>query len=249
MALINCSNITNTCTFSSISPSHPRYHFPSESSGYVTALQTIVATTCVLSILGASLIIYSYLAYPEIRTRARHMLLHLSIADLFVAVPNLIGVLVHYHSAARQGHESSRDVTHHDSTFCIVQAAFTVFGGEASIFWTVAVAVYMYVLIVLRRPGLGLKVVIASCVVCYLLPLVLTLALGLNGNLGYEVGATPGFCAIKGSKHSHNTTNVEVEVYPIIIGYDVWLYLSFIILPILYIAIRCHVKVKVCSSQ
>ncbi len=240
--------MANHCNHTNSSPTdNPTYHFPTESADYLLTIQATVATTCILSIFGAGLIVFSYLAYPNVRTRARHMLLHLSIADLFIAVPNLVGVLVAYHHTARKGHEDPNDLTADSSlsNFCVAQAAFSVLGAEMSIFWTVAVAVYMYVIIVLRRPGLGLKVLIGSCVICYGVPLCLTLALALSGHLGYEVGATPGFCAIKGSVSKHGSNSSTIEVYPIVIGYDLWLYISFILLPILYVSIHCHVKVKV----
>lgn len=32
---------------------------------------------------------------------------------------------------------------------------------------------------------------------------------------------------------------------PQIVGYEVWLYLTFVVLPVLYIWIRCYIRVKV----
>ena len=44
-----------------------------------------------------------------------------------------------------------------------------------------------------------------------------------------------------------NSTTGELEhvFYPIVVGYEAWNYLAFLLLPILYICIRCKVKIKV----
>ena len=216
--------------------------FPTESGEYVTTLQVIVATTCVLSILGSSLIIVTYLAFPDIRTKARELLVFLSIADFVVAMSNLIGLFSFFEKL-------TIDYTHGNLTksmkltkdLCTAQAAFEVFGTESSIFWTLAIAVYIFIVAVLHKPSVAKKSVFLFHVICWGVPLILTLWLGIDGFLGYEVGATPGFCAITGTV-VYNSTK-EVLKYPIILGYELWLYVSFIVLPVLYVTIICRIKV------
>ena len=181
----------------------------------------VVATTNALSIIGAGMIIVTYLAFPDIRTRARQLLVNLSIADFIAALATFLGATVYYDKLVETGHESKTDLNSETHDWCVVQAAFTVYGTESSILWTIAVALYMYVIIVLRRPKLGTKVLVGSYILCYGIPLILTLSLALTGYLGYEVGATPGFCAIKGSV-GHNPNSTDTQVWPIIIGYELW---------------------------
>lgn len=215
---------------------------PTETHAYHVALRVVVGTTCTLSIIGAGLIILTYLFFTDIRTLARQLLVMLSIADLIIAVANLTGVLTSS-PYSHQDHTAT-DLSEESHRWCTVQAAFAVFGAESSTLWTIAVAIYMFIIIVLRKPRAARKIIPFFYLVCWGVPLVLTIWLGVDGFLGYEVGATPGFCAIRGTKPISNTTSKTV-VYPIIIGYDMWIYTAFIVLPILYTAIKCHVRVKV----
>ena len=218
--------------------------FPTESEEYLTALRTLVTVTCIASILGSGAIILTFLCFPDIRTLARQLLVNLSVADFVVALANLVGLLAFYdkflHGNVSTGYRRA----------CLAQAVFAVYGTQSSILWTIAIAMYMFAIIVLRKPSLGKKIAVVSYVVCWGIPLILTVWLAIDGFLGYEIGATPGFCAIKGSKgDTGNPNESRVAVYPIVVGYEMWLYIAFIVLPILYIAIRCHVKVKVSFSK
>ena len=54
-------------------------------------------------------------------------------------------------------------------------------------------------------------------------------------------------CGIRGSAHPNENGTTE-EVFPIIVGYEVWNYLAFILLPVLYVVIRCKLKRTVSVS-
>ena len=59
-------------------------------------VRLIVGVTCFLSIVGAILIILSYVCFKNLRTRAREVLFHLSLMDLGVAAANFIGDIVYF---------------------------------------------------------------------------------------------------------------------------------------------------------
>ena len=219
--------------------------YPSDSEGYLIVLQIAVAVSCILSIIGSSLIILTYFCFKDLRTLARHILVCLSIADFIVATANLIGLLFYYQrfvTVTSPSYNSSDDYI--PKHWCEVQAAFTVYGTESSILWTIAVSLYMFVLIVLQKRHWGKNLLLFFHIVCWGVPFVLTLWLGVDGFLGFEHSATPGFCAIKGTVEvpGSNGTETYQASYPIIIGYEIWLYVAFLLLPIFCVISSCHVK-------
>ena len=56
--------------------------------------EALTLLSCSLSIIGASTIILSYVAWKEIRSPARRLLVFLSIADLLYATSNAVGLSV-----------------------------------------------------------------------------------------------------------------------------------------------------------
>ena len=59
---------------------------------------------------------------------------------------------------------------------------------------------------------------------------------------------TTGWCYIKWVNGSREgPMGMRRNVIPPVFGYELWLYLTFIVLPLLYIWIRCYIRVKVCS--
>lgn len=95
--------------------------------------QVLVVCSCALSFAGSSLVILTYLAWPDLRTAPRRLLVYLSVADWLSAVSYAFGVL---------------RVSRSDSADCIAQGAVSSFANSSSFFWTVAIAVYLYVFIV-----------------------------------------------------------------------------------------------------
>lgn len=102
--------------------------------------QVIVLLSCALSFLGSALIIFTHIRWPELRSRPRQLLLFLSVADLLSAASYFYGVL--------------RDFQ--DSTWdCVAQGALSTFSNTSSFFWTMAVAVYLYITIVHSQQSLA----------------------------------------------------------------------------------------------
>lgn len=95
--------------------------------------QVVVLCSCALSFVGASLIIFTYFAWPDLRTIPRMLLLFLSVADWLSAVSYGYGVWRMFRS---------------DSLDCVIQGAVSTFANSSSFFWTMAIAVYLYVYIV-----------------------------------------------------------------------------------------------------
>ena len=124
---------------------------------------------------------------------------------------------------------------------CLVQGGFAVFGTDSSILWTMSMALYMFVVVVLKRPEFGERLYLAGhYIICWGLPAIITIVFGFVGWLGFEPETTPGWCDIKTTQNDND--NDTYTVAPVAIRYSLFLYTSFILLPPMFVAIRCSLS-------
>lgn len=197
-----------------------------DSSGYMDVLKSCISIFCVLSIAGSLLIIVAYLAFKETRTTARQLLMNLSIADLITALANLIGLLTNF--------GRFRDISSNDSVsvYCVVQAFIAQFGADSSILWTIVIALYMLFAIVLRQQNIADKLLPVFYICSWGIPAVILIWFAVVGYLGFEPNTTPGWCSIKSEPS-----------YAVVVGYTVFVYIAFLILPVISITISCYLKI------
>ena len=161
------------------------------------ALRVTVGVTCFLSMLGATVIILSYFLIRDIQTKSRQILVHLSFADFGVACSNFIGVAVYfdqyirhcpttYSSTTTNTNQRGREYGYLNSTnsglscstlkgLCTTQAFFAGFSTLASVLWTLFLAVYIYCLVVHSSKRVHHKVLYLAYVLCWGLPLFISL--------------------------------------------------------------------------
>ena len=154
-------------------------------------LRAVVATVSALSMVGAVLIVLSYVCISSIRTRSREILVHLSLADFGVACANFVGVVVDFDRYIRTCEVDERSWCNDVHHLCTAQAFFAGFSTIASILWTLALSVYIYLLVVHEPRKLHTKAVYVCYVLCWGLPLLISLWLVLTG----------------GHTHTHTHTN------------------------------------------
>ena len=206
------------------------------------SVQVVVGITCVLSMFGAVLIILSYLLIKEIRTKAREILVHLSFMDFMVATANFVGVVVNFDQYLLDTHhvQYSERTYNIVNTLCVTQASFALYGTESSILWTIAIAVYIYFRVMFDQKPVARRAVYAFYVICYGLPLIMTLWYSLDGKLGYSRYGGSGWCSfvLKRSK----------RVYPMtaLLGSDMWLYLTIILVPVIFVSLYFYLRFEVC---
>ena len=201
------------------------------------ALRSVMAVACLLSILGGGLIAASYVAFKGARSHTREILLHLSLADVGVALANLVGVLVYFDRWLRE----PSSVHSAADALCRAQAFFAVYFTYASVLWTISLAVYLYFLIVHHGTALALRSLRLSYLLCYGLPLLLALWLVLTGRAGYSPYDSSGWCAIV----EKDPWTGEEDVFVTVIGYDLWIYLAIVIIGAIYIAVHLYVRQQV----
>lgn len=222
---------------------------------------------CSLSIFGAALIIVSYACFKELRSRGRQILTHISIMDLGVALSNLVGSAVYFDQY--YSYQPMSNCTFHPSPvyppspkypvftpdqlvlcprslaikdLCILQASFALYFTLGSIFWSSCLSVYLYFRIVYTASNFAKYAFRFSCILSYAAPLLLTVWLLLTGRLGYSPFESAGWCSIILFDPSSNRRDIFASVF----GYNLWIFVTFILVPLLSLAVHIHVK-KVCE--
>ena len=168
------------------------------------AIRIVVGVTCSLSMLGALLIILSYICIKDIRTKARQVLVHLSVADFGVACANFIGVCVYFDQYIRHCPFESKTsngsffetnsnvdtVTNGVNTWtscevllqlCKTQAFMAAYSTLASVLWTLCLAVYIYCLVFHTNKKVHLRVIYVAYIFCWGMPLFVSLWLVITG--------------------------------------------------------------------
>ena len=212
-------------------------------------MRAVVGVSCSLSILGSLLIIISYILFKTRRTRAREILLHISFMDLGVALANLIGLSVYfdgYYVGKFNATSGQWEVSASINGLCKTQAFVAEYCTLASILWTIALAGFLYFLIVYHMTRRAIYFLKFSYLVCYALPLLVSLWLLFTGKLGYSPFDSSGWCSIVGKKVVDNEVTVkETYTFSTMIGFDMWVVLAIVTIPVFYLAIRCHLASQV----
>uniref|UniRef100_A0A8C0VDC8 G protein-coupled receptor 157 n=1 Tax=Cyanistes caeruleus TaxID=156563 RepID=A0A8C0VDC8_CYACU len=184
-----------------------------------------VLVSCCLSCAGSVLLLCSQARWPELRTRPRQLLLQLSLADLLSALSYFYGVL-------RDFERSSWD--------CVLQGALSTFANTSSFFWTMAIALYLYLSIVRGSPA-GEALLWCFHAVSWGVPLAITVAAVALKKIGYDASnVSVGWCWVD--------LDAEDRLLWMLLTGKVWEILAYVTLPVLYILIRKHINraVSIC---
>ncbi|XP_008830158.1 G-protein coupled receptor 157 [Nannospalax galili] len=194
-------------------PAPPTTLLPSE--------RAVVLLSCALSALGSGLLVATHALWPDLRSPARRLLLFLSLADLLSASSYFYGVL-------RDFAGSSWD--------CVLQGALSTFANTSSFFWTVAIALYLYLSIVRSTRGPGSdRLLWVFHVVSWGVPLVITVAAVALKKIGYDASdVSVGWCWIDLEAKDH-------VLWMLLTG-KLWEMLAYILLPLLYLLVRKHIN-------
>ncbi|CAL1606037.1 unnamed protein product [Knipowitschia caucasica] len=183
--------------------------------------QVVVLCSCALSFLGSSLIIITYMTWSDLRTTPRRLLVWLSVSDWLSAVSYAYGVGKVFHS---------------DSVDCVVQGAISTFANTSSFFWTVAIAVYLYMFIVRSNKRGADSLVWVFHLVSWGVPLAITVAALCLDKIGYDASeVSVGWCWVKIHASDH-------VLWMLLTG-KIWEFLAYVTLPVLYILIKRHIHI------
>lgn len=206
--------------------------------------RAIVGVSCSLSIIGSLLIILSYFLQKK-KTRAREILFHISLMDFGVGLANLIGLSIYFDQYYRYSNDGTYIYTtlSYINGLCKTQAFFAMFCSLASVFWTTALAVYLYIVILHHnKPEYAVYFVRFNYFFCYVPTFGVTLWACLTGKLGYSPYDSAGWCSLI----TINPLNIaKRDVFTTIFGYDLWMYLAGFLIIVIYVAIKSFLSHQV----
>ena len=212
------------------------------------SVRAISGLSSALSILGSALIILSYLCFRSLRTRARLILVHLALTDMGVGIANLVGIIVNFDQYFPHG-DLPANVAQQPNlsivNLCKTQASVAEYCTLSSVLWTSCLAVYMYLLIVNKNSKQTKMFLWFSYVFCYGMPLLVTVWMLCTERLGYSPYNSSGWCSTVLVKPYYGGSKAGIDVMAAIIGYDMWIILTIVLIAVLYISVFSHVRLQV----
>lgn len=216
-------------------------------------VRAVVGVTCSLSIIGSLLIILSYVCFKDLRTRARYILVHLSLTDLILAVSNLVGIIGNFDQhSIDSNNNASRPTEYHDTLYCRIQGLFTLYSTLSSILWTILLALFVFILVTAGNPKRITKFLMLFCyLLCYGLPLLPSLWAFFREKVGYAPLQSSGWCALKSLRIFHLSADASIcysvldDVYANFFAYNLWILMAFCVIVLAYLSVHCHITNKV----
>lgn len=176
------------------------YHDVSSGTGVTTILSSF------FSIVGSLLIIITFVAYKEVRTVGRAILVFLAIADFFTGVGYIFGtaVFLHYRSKVDSYSETPNGSY---IPLCEIQSFITTVFPISSFIWTTNLAVYFFITIVLRKIWAAKKLMIVFHITSWGIPLLICIPAAAAGILGPATSrSSVSWCWIKFNQELNNST-------------------------------------------
>lgn len=206
--------------------------------------------SCTLSILGSLLIVYTHLRWKDMRTGSRSIITYLAIADFATAAGYIIGSASYIYYF---GEKENTQPCNMYNTICQIQSFVTTTSSLCSFAWTSILAAYLYMVVVKNKIRLANRLMPFYHVAAWFLPLIITMPLLIKDKLGYTPYAASNWCFIKESLPHNNwyyvcgRLNYEM-VYLVLIGGKAWEILTYLIVIVLYAAIKWHIYKEVSMS-
>ena len=222
---------------------------PSNSSEYcvdgvphkvMPSIRAVVGITCILSMVGAFLIILSYILIKDIRTKAREILVNLSVMDFMAATANFIGVLVNFDPYLNNPIQNSTSPYTYRvmNDLCRSQAFFAMYGTISSVLWTICIAVYVFLRIMLEGKNIAKRAVYVFYCICYGVPLIVAMWFMFTGKLGYAPFGGSGWCSVI----LYNSTTRERYSLRVIFANDLWIYLTIVLVPLIFVTLKFYLR-------
>ena len=197
-----------------------------------TSLRAVVGVTCGLSMVGSVLIILSYVLIRDIRTRAREILVNLSLMDFVAASANFAGVLINFK------HFTGDAVSSHKH-YCLTQASFAMYATISSVLWTICIAVYLFIRIMIDNKKIVNRTVNIFYIIAYGLPLIMTVWFLKTGKLGSDPYGGSGWCSLLVDHNGHRLP------FNAVFGNDIWIYMTIFLVPVILLSLHFYFKNEV----
>lgn len=194
----------------------------SQLSAKITTTNEILAIfTACLSICGTVFIVISYFAWKDIQSTSRRILVYISVADFFTAVGTIMGKWSH------------------DSLVCTVQSTIGTLAVLCTFFWTVFMAVYIYVSMT-KKPCLADKLMVLFHVLGWGAPAIIVLVADVTKKLGNnEYVDSSGWCWVNAKM------KFKQQILWMILAGKGWEIAAYVIITVFYALVRQNIKKKV----
>ena len=204
-------------------------------------VRVLVMMISFLTMAGSIIVVLSYICIKSLRSQARQIVLNLSVMDFIIGLANFSGAAVNfdkYYLIHGYGNVS-RSIDY----LCKLQAFVALFSTFSSVFWTMSLAVYMYLIVFhfFQRSTLTTLYLPFCYLVCYGLPIALTMWLFFTDRLGNAPYNSSGWCGII----LVSPTDNSVDIFAAVFGYDIWIYLAFILCAVIYSVMFLRINVEV----
>ena len=162
-------------------------HSPEQIYSNETINSILLELSTSLSMVGCLLIIITYFLYKDIRTPSRHIIFCISIADFVAALVNFLVKFADF-----PGTTVANDI-------CVLRSFVGSIATLWSFFWTIALAIFLNILIVQKDPGLADMLIHKFFhPICWLVPVFINLIALLLEKLGNSFDfVASGWCWIK----------------------------------------------------
>lgn len=127
----------------------------------------LTGISCIASIFGCVVIFSTFFRFPEYRSNSRKLLLYLTIADIFTAAGNLVGIVRYY--IVFTVHGSVVSDCNNQSILCRAQSYVTTVSNLSSFFWMCVISFY-FIVAVVKTTETAERIMVASHVICWGLP-------------------------------------------------------------------------------
>lgn len=192
----------------------------------------LASITTFLSFFGTLFIIISFYVWKDIQTTSRRILLYISMADFLTSVATIIALS----SSWIWGRETE--------AACTVQSVLGTLSVLASFFWTVSMALYLYITICWKNADLAKKLMPLFHGCGWGIPVImvsLACALKKLGDNGDKV--TSGWCWIKDS------LNWKDQVLWMLLAGKLWEIIAYFVIAVLYALIKRSMKKEICQRS
>lgn len=215
----------------SVEPCH-LINYTASYPGVIKGIKVVSALVCPISMAFAGWIIVTYLVFKNLRTVARQLLVNLSIADILVPGSHLLGAFLNYERFYTMPSLNSTD-----DPLCVTQGAVTMYGSIASFLWTMSIAVYFLLLTLSVRKKTRKWMVVLMYVVSWGIPLLFVIITAAMKQFGFQyTGGSVGCYTLDLINSTSETIVIEL------VSYEIWVYLAYILLPILYLIVFYRIR-------
>lgn len=192
------------------------------------ANEILTTITSVLSLFGTLFIIASFFVWKDIRTTSRRILVYISLADFFTCVAT-IAAITNFWLSGSENHQ-----------VCLVQSIIGTLSVLCSFYWTVFMAVYLYISVCKKNSSLAERLMYVFHVCAWGIPvLIVSVAASMNklGDNGNKVSA--GWCWV------NINLNWNDQVLWMLLAGKLWEIMAYFVIAVLYGLLKRNMRKEV----